>query len=154
MGKYFLGFFLLLGIVAAQAQPYTPSTVEELDQLERSRILLSKQLEVAKLQADLQKANENIGVLHGAGGALQTGSALHLIKVSGLASRPEAVFLYGGYRVVAKRGQMVIPNIQLSSVTQSYVVLKDITNGKENVLWLSSGEETNPATSSQNPRNE
>jgi hypothetical protein len=153
MGKYFLGFFLLLGIITAQAQPYTPSTVEELDQLERSRVLLSKQLEVAKLQADLQKANEDMGVLHGAGGALQTGSALHLIKVSGLASKPEAVFLYGGYRVVAKRGQMVIPNIQLSSVTQSYVVLKDITNGKENVLWLSSGESAN-AQPSQNPRNE
>ena len=151
MAKYYLGFFLLLGSLVAQAQPYTPGTVEQLDQLERERVILSKQLEVTKLQADLQKANESVGVLNGAGGSIHTGSALHLIKVSGLASKPEAVFLYGGYRVVAQRGGMVIPNIQLSSVTQSYVVLKDIVSGKENVLWLSAEDKSNPTNNPSQP---
>lgn len=144
MGKYLLGLFLVLGCLIAQAQPYTPGTVEQLDQLERERVLLTKQIEVTNLQAELQKANDNVGVTAGTG--TNVGSALRLIKISGLASKPEAVFLYGGYRVVAERGSMVIPNIQLSTVTQSYVVLKDITSGKENVLWLSSEDKTKDST--------
>lgn len=140
MGKHeriiLLGL-LSVGMLTAQAQPYTPNTVEKLDQLEQSRILLTKEIEVAKLQSDLQKANASIGVNLGANTG---GSPLSLIKINGLASRPQAVFLYGGYRVVANKGEMVIPNLQIASVSQSYVVLKDITTGKENILWLSSGE--------------
>jgi hypothetical protein len=137
MGKQYGILLLSLGILTAQAQPYTPGTVEKLDQLEQSRILLTKEIEVAKLQADLQKANAQIGVNLGANTG---GSPLSLIKINGLASKPQAVFLYGGYRVVANKGEMVIPNLQIASVSQSYVVLKDITTGKENILWLSSGE--------------
>lgn len=143
MAKYFLGFLLLVGFVMAQAQPYTPSTVQQLDQLEQNRIILSKELEVANLQGQLQKANEAVGVATNPTGV---GAALRLIKISGLASKPEAVFLYGGFRVTASKGGMVIPNVQLVSLTQSYAVLRDITSSKESILWLSAQEKTAQTT--------
>jgi len=139
MGKQYLMGLLACCALSAQAQPYTPTTVEKLDDLEQNRILLTKELEVAKLQAELQKANAAVGVTTGANTG---GSPLHLIKINGLASNPEAVFLYGGYRVVAHKGGMVIPNLQITAVSQSYVVLKDITSGKENILWLSAEDMT------------
>ena len=149
MAKYFLGFFLLVATIMAQAQPYTPSTVQQLDQLEQNRIILSKQLEVANLQGQLQKANEEVGVTTNPTGV---GAALRLIKISGLASKPEAVFLYGGYRVTANKGGMVIPNVQLVSVTQSYAVLRDITSSKESVLWLSAEDNSSTGTSNTSSR--
>lgn len=129
MAKYWVSLLLMCAALCAQAL----TTVERLDQLEESRVLLSKEIEVANLQAQLNKAQGDVGVRPS--GAV--GSALTLIKVMGLATQPEAVFMYGGYRIVAEKGGMVIPNVQITSVTQSYVVLKDVTTGKENVLWLS-----------------
>lgn len=146
MGKHILMGLLIGAALNVMAQPYTPNTVEKLDDLEQSRILLSKELEVVKLQGELQKANSAVGVT--AAGASTGGAPLHLIKINGLANNPEAVFLYGGYRVVARKGGMVIPNLQITGVSQSYVVLKDITTGKENVLWLSSQETLDRADSS------
>ncbi len=137
MGKQYGFLFLACCALSAQAASNGPTAVEQLDQLEQSRVLLTKEIEVAKLKADLQKANSDIGVNLGVSTG---GTPLSLIKINGLASKPEAVFLYGGYRVVANKGDMVIPNLQISSVSQSYVVLKDITTGKESILWLSSGD--------------
>lgn len=150
-----LVFLMVFCVLGAQAQPYNPSTVQKLDELEQTRIILSKEIEVAKLQAELQKANEQVGLVTGTGAASAAGagSSLRLIKVAGLASKPEAVFLYGGYRIVAEKGKMVIPNIQMTSVTQSYVVLKDITSGKENILWLSAADKTSEGTNPNNPGN-
>jgi hypothetical protein len=147
MGKHYLIGFLACCALSAQAQPYTPNTVERLDDLEQNRILLSKELEVVKLQSELQRANASVGVT--TSGANTGGAPLSLIKINGLASNPEAVFLYGGYRVVARKGGMVIPNLQITGVSQSYVVLKDITTGKENVLWLSAGDTSSPSTDDQ-----
>lgn len=157
MANYLTLIFLMVAcFLTAQAQPYNPSTVQKLDELEQTRILLSKEIEVAKLQAELQKANEEVGLVTGTGAASSAagaGSSLRLIKVAGLASKPEAVFLYGGYRIVAEKGKMVIPNIQMTSVTQSYVVLKDITSGKESILWLSSADKSQEGTNPPGPNN-
>jgi len=143
MGNYLIGLLLLCSALAAQAL----TTAERLDQLEQSRVLLSKEIEVTNLQAELNKARGEMGISPADG----VGSALSLIKITGLASKPEAVFLYGGYRIVADKGDMVIPNVKITSVSQSYVVLRDITTGQENVLWLSAPEPTTSTTNSPVP---
>lgn len=138
MAKYIFTLLLLGSALAASAL----TTAEKLDQLEQSRVLLSKEIEVANLQAELNKAQESVGVRPNG----EVGSALSLIKITGLASKPEAIFLYGGYRIVAKKSEMVIPNVQITSVNQSYVMLKDVTSGKESVLWLSSADQNQNTT--------
>jgi hypothetical protein len=143
MVNYIIGMMLLFCAWIAQAA----TTAERLDQLEQSRVLLTKEIEVANLQAQLNKAQGEVGIRPNS----DVGSALSLIKITGLASKPEAVFLYGGYRIVADKGDMVIPNIQILSVNQSYVVLKDITSGKESILWLSADTSSSTTTTTPTP---
>ncbi len=121
----------------AFAQPYDANTVDELDMLERQRILLQKQLEVAQLESSLSEALASSGATRVVGKDNMITSALNLVKVTGLAKNPEAIFTYGGYRIVTRKGEMVLPNIQVSTIDTTHVVLKDVTTGKESVLWLS-----------------
>lgn len=124
--------------VTAFAQTYTQGAVEELDGLDREKAILEKQVAVAKLQTELRD------LIQAGGGAIRLGtfgdltqSALSLVKVSGLERKPQAVFEYGGFRILANKNDIVLPNIKMVGVTKSYVVLKDITTGQENLLWLS-----------------
>lgn len=141
MANYFIILVLVCSAFLAQAQ----TTVERLDQLDQSRVLLEKEIQVANLKAELDKANGDMGVRSSS----SVGANLNLIKIAGLATKPEAVFLYGGYRIVADKGDMVIPNVQITSVNQSYVVLRDITSGKESVLWLSDASAEEKAAQEQ-----
>lgn len=146
MAKYML--IMTLMIIAAQgvAQTLDPNLVDTMDKLDQQKVLLQKQLDVTKLQNDLNQAL-------GAGGALSTVNAadlksenLRLVKITGLESAPQAVFLYNGYRLVADKGEMVLPTVQLRTVTTSHVTLKDLKTGQESILWLTA-DNTNTAAS-------
>jgi len=138
------GLVFGLFVSTAFAQPYTERAVEQLDDLERKRAILAKKIDVAKLQTELRD------LIQAGGGAIQFGafgdlsqSALSLIKVSGLEKKPQAVFEYGSFRIIAAKNDIVLPNIKMVGVTKSYVVLKDITTGRENLLWLSFEDQSN-----------
>jgi type IV pilus biogenesis protein PilP len=123
--------------VTAFAQPYNNATVDELDLLERQRILLQKQLEVARLESELRDTMTAGGVAPTVATDTMVTSALSLVKVTGMEKSPQAVFSYGGYRIVTARGEMVLPNVQVKSVDATHVVLRDVTTGKESIMWLS-----------------
>ena len=78
--------FLLGGVLSttAFAQAYDASTVDELDQLERQRVLLEKQLGVVELEGALRDALAASGATRVVGTGDLTTSALNLIKVVGL----------------------------------------------------------------------
>lgn len=120
------------------------STVQELDDLERQRVILQKQLEISKLQQQINGATSTMVMPAATPSVVATEdmvtSSLRLIKVVGMASKPKAVFLYNGYRLSAERGDMVLPNIEIRNVNETYVLLKDTTTGKESVLWLSAND--------------
>ena len=141
--------FLLGGVLSttAFAQAYDASTVDELDQLERQRVLLEKQLGVVELEGALRDALAASGATRVVGTGDLTTSALNLIKVVGLEKSPQAVFTYGGYRIVTEKGEMVLPNIQVSGVDTTHVILKDVTTGKESILWLSTDDTTSAGSS-------
>ncbi len=111
--------------------------MDALDQLDRQRVLLEKQLEVVKLEGELRDALSTTGATNVVDTEEMQTSALNLIKVTGLEKKPQAVFTYGGYRIVTAKGEMVLPNIQVSGVEPTHVILKDVTTGKESLLWLS-----------------
>lgn len=143
--------FLLSGMLSttAFAQAYDSNTVTELDQLERQRVLLQKQLDVVQLEGDLRNALSASGATRVVGTDDLTMSALNLVKVVGLAKSPQAIFTYGGYRIVTEKGEMVLPNIQVSTVDTTHVVLKDVTTGKESILWLSTEDQNTASSGSQ-----
>lgn len=149
MAKYML--ILTFMIIATQgvAQNVDPNIVDTMDKLDQQKVLLQKQLDVTNLQNDLNEAL-------GAGGALSSVNAadlkpenLRLVKITGLESAPQAVFLYNGYRLVADKGEMVLPTVQLRSVTTSHVTLKDLKTGQESILWLTADNTNTAATAPQ-----
>ncbi len=138
MVKSFVTLGLLLSL-GSQSQA-GDSTIDQLDQLERQRVILEKRLEVTKLQKELSDTQgQSVASSIVPTENLQAAS-LNLIKIVGMASKPKAVFLYNGYRLTAERGEMVLPNVQLHNVSDTYVMLKDTTSGKESVVWLSTNQ--------------
>ncbi|MFI4956242.1 MAG: hypothetical protein ACHQAX_03435 [Gammaproteobacteria bacterium] len=136
-------YLVVLSVLLAQVA-FADDTVDQLDQLERQRVILQKQVEISKLQQEMVAASPPAPAPTAAVTAttdLAT-SSLQLIKVVGMAAKPKAVFLYNGYRLSAERGEMVLPNIQIRNVTETYVLLKDTTTGKESVLWLSASNKS------------
>lgn len=132
---------LLLGLICAlmaSADDAPDNTVEQLDNLERQRVILEKQLEVSKLRQELNETQGNAGGSQVVAAADLQSSSLHLIKVIGLANKPKAIFLYNGFRLSAEKGQDVIPNVVLKNVSDTYVTLTDTTTGQDNIVWLSS----------------
>lgn len=140
--------FLLLTLCMMTMACADDDTVQQLDDLEQQRVILQKQLEISKLQKEI---NDNNGAAAQASAAASptvvatenlVATQLQLIKVVGLASQPRAVFLYNGYRLSGERGQMILPNIQVRNINETYVLLKDTTTGQESVLWLSAKSES------------
>lgn len=120
----------------AHAQSADP-TVDTLDKLERQRLILQKQLEVSKLQEELNKSRQTGGTSQIVPTEDLNTAALSLVKIMGLSSKPTAIFLYNGYRLTAQKDKMVLPTVQVRAINENYVVLKDIQTGKESILWLS-----------------
>lgn len=137
-------YVVMLGMFMLAASTYADDTVDQLDELERQRVILQKQVEISKLQTELNAASPPPPPPADTSPVVATEdlatSSLQLIKVVGMATKPKAVFLYNGYRLSAERGEMVLPNIQIRNVNETYVVLKDTTTGKESVLWLSAND--------------
>lgn len=146
MVKYVLAMVLLAMALQASAQSVNPTVVDKLDSLDQQKVLLQKELEVAKLQNDLQMAQNKSGASSTVETADLKSENLRLIKITGLESAPQAVFLYNGYRLVADKGEMILPTVQLRVVTASHVTVKDVKTGKESILWLTS-ENTSSSSS-------
>jgi type IV pilus biogenesis protein PilP len=138
-----VNFLVILSVLVASVA-YADDTVDQLDQLERQRVILQKQVEISKLQQEISASAPPPPPVSAAVTPMAdlATSSLQLIKVVGLATKPKAVFLYNGYRLSSERGDMVLPNIQLRNVTDTYVLLKDTTTGKESVLWLSANNKS------------
>jgi hypothetical protein len=128
---------LLLGLWCSLMASAEDTTVDQLDNLERQRVVLEKQLEVSKLQGELNESEGKSNVSPVVATEDLQSSSLHLIKVVGLASKPKAIFLYNGFRLSAESGQKVLPNVDLKNVTDTYVTLTDTKTGKDSILWLS-----------------
>jgi hypothetical protein len=143
---------MALMVMAAQgfAQTLDPTVIEKMDDLDRQKILLVKQIEVVTLENGLQSALGKGNTLSTVKAADLTSTNLRLIKITGLETAPQAVFLYNGYRLVAEKGGMVLPTVQLRTVTPSHVTVKDVKTGEESILWLTAenhGGSTTAATS-------
>lgn len=138
--KLLLGMLVCCISVSVFAQAYDEATITNLDKLERQRISLQKQLEVVRLEAELKDIMSKSGLSSAIATDDMLASALSLIKVTGLESNPQAVFLYSGYRLLSTKGEMVLPNLQVRKIESTHVVLKDVKSGKESILWLSKDE--------------
>src|SRR5271163_1583306 len=138
MVKYTLIMALLVMAAQGFAQTLDPTTVDKLDDLDRKKVLLVKQIEVVTLENGLQAALGKGNTLSTVNAADLKSENLRLIKITGLESAPQAVFLYNGYRLVAEKGGMVLPTVQLRTVTPSHVTVKDVKTGQESILWLTS----------------
>lgn len=136
MAKYAL--LITLMMIAAQgfAQGADPDMVNKLDMLDQQKTLLQKQIDVVNLKNDLTTALGEGGSLSTVDTADLKPEYLKLVKITGLESAPQAVFLYNGYRLVADKGEMVLPTVQLRAVTASHVTVKDLKTGQESILWL------------------
>lgn len=139
-----VNYMIMLALLTVSLQGWTqnvePNLVDELDTLDQEKTLLLKKVEVAKLQNDLQVVTRKSDAASTVEVANMKPENLRLIKVTGLESEPQAVFLYNGYRMVANKGEMVLPSVQLRVVTATHVTIKDVRTGKESTLWLSSDE--------------
>lgn len=158
MAKYIAtsmaGIVLLVISIQGYAQCYGTNYVNMLDCKDQEIALKEKIKQVESLNLDIAKTRNELSAA-GGGGSPSNGENiepeyLKLIKITGLESAPKVVFSYNGYRLVADKGEMIFPTLQLRSVSASRVMVKDVKNGQEYTLWLNddaaSGLAVNAAT--------